>query len=297
MSESQPAPQLIPHPQSELEDDPDDDLDSSDAGGGDPQMASANAPPVRSIYMSEKSAKGRPAVRQPRKDKGKTRMTAYMLWARSIRNQIKDDDLDFAARSRRIAEMWTNVPNSERVQWRRRVKTYNKQVAKQQAKEAVKAQAALKPPPATAGITATTATTSQMSNRQFLNKSSRGSANAQRRSNETGRMRNGKKMMMTQDIVPAALPESTDPTNVAAHLKLLGDCLSNIGESLEQHEGRQNSITGTVSVLLDSLLCSVVPLICLSTQIEGFGDRVAHLKDTFQDTLDNIAYVMPGLPF
>lgn len=250
--------------------------------------------------MSEKSSKNRvlsrdgvTLKRQPRKDKGRTRMTAYMLWARSVRSQM-DDNLDFAAKSQRLGELWANVPISERHLWKRRVTTYNRNMAKQAAKDA----AAAAKESATGG-----GGEKSLGNSKFLNKS-RGSSsttvtgNVSRRgrSETTGR-RNGRNTSNKTVITPPVL-ESTDPINIAAHLKLLGDSLSNIGESLEQHEHKgHNSITGTVSVLLDSLLCSVVPLISLTTQIEGFGHRVAHLKPTLQDTLDNIAYVMPGLPF
>lgn len=263
--------------------------------------------PNRSIYMSEKSTKSRVVMRdgstmlkrQPRKDKGRTRMTAYMLWARSVRSQM-DDNLDFAAKSQRLGELWANVPMSERHLWKRRVTTYNKNMAKQAAKDA-----------AAAAIAATAADKSQPTgnNSKFLNNRSRATtttgttSSSSRRHNTsetttTGGRKNGRTAVARVNAVPPPVLESTDPINIAAHLKLLGDSLSNIGDSLEQHEHKgHNSITGTVSVLLDSLLCSVVPLISLTTQIEGFGHRVAHLKETLQDTLDNIAYVMPGLPF
>ena len=51
-------------------------------------------------------------------------------------------------------------------------------------------------------------------------------------------------------------------------------------------------MSGSLSVLLDSLLCALVPLVALTKQVpelDGCDDR-----DLIK-TLDNIAYFMPGL--
>ncbi|XP_045122036.1 HMG box-containing protein 4-like isoform X2 [Portunus trituberculatus] len=84
----------------------------------------------------------------------------------------------------------------------------------------------------------------------------------------------------------------THPIDVAAHIKLLGESLNNIGQKLKEHEG-QIAVSGSLSVLLDSMLCVLGPLTCLA-------DHVAHLKgsvsqSTLTQTLDNIAYIMPGI--
>ncbi|XP_035789889.1 HMG box-containing protein 4-like [Anopheles albimanus] len=89
-------------------------------------------------------------------------------------------------------------------------------------------------------------------------------------------------------------PPGYQPTDVAAHLTLLGDSLTLIGERLKEHEG-QIAVSGSLSVLLDSLICSLGPLMCLTLQIPGIERNSEHLKNLFQNTLDNIAYVMPGL--
>lgn len=247
--------------------------------------------------MSEKSSKSRVLMsdgsvkRQPRKDKGRTRMTAYMLWARSVRGQM--ENLDFTAKSQRLGELWANVPTSERLLWKRRVTTHNKTMAKEAAKAA-----------AAAAAVAVAADQAANNNSKSLRKTKATTGASPPAIVNQPRTSRPRKQLRRETNAAAPVRSSvgplecTDPINIAAHLKLLGDSLSNIGESLQQHEDKgQNSITGTVSVLLDSLLCSVVPLLSLTTHIEGFGHRVAHLKDTMQNTLDNIAYVMPGLPF
>ncbi|XP_077288850.1 uncharacterized protein LOC143913120 [Arctopsyche grandis] len=78
--------------------------------------------------------------------------------------------------------------------------------------------------------------------------------------------------------------------DVGAHLRLLGESLAIIGERLKEHEG-QIAVSGSVSVLLDTLLCSLVPLICLTAHLPSIAPPLPLLHDT----LDNIAYIMPGL--
>lgn len=84
-----------------------------------------------------------------------------------------------------------------------------------------------------------------------------------------------------------------EPADVASHLCLLGDSLTTIGERLKEREG-QLAVSGSLSVMLDSLICSIGPLMCLTTQIPGLEDRT-ELIDTLKSTLDNIVYIMPGL--
>lgn len=83
----------------------------------------------------------------------------------------------------------------------------------------------------------------------------------------------------------------TQPIDVAAHLKLLGESLTIIGERLKEHEG-QIAVSGTLSVLLDSLICALGPLLCLTQQVPGTDGAK---PETLSQMLDNIAYIMPGL--
>ncbi|XP_059188429.1 HMG box-containing protein 4-like isoform X2 [Centropristis striata] len=82
-----------------------------------------------------------------------------------------------------------------------------------------------------------------------------------------------------------------DPVTAAAHLHLLGESLSLIGHHL-QGTNKMVSMLSSLSLLLDSLLCALAPLTCLTTQIPELRSCTQH---TLASTLDNIAYVMPGL--
>ncbi|KAK9540066.1 hypothetical protein VZT92_002537 [Zoarces viviparus] len=82
-----------------------------------------------------------------------------------------------------------------------------------------------------------------------------------------------------------------DPVSAAAHLHLLGESLSLIGHHLQETD-KAVSMSSSVSLLLDSLLCAVAPLLCLTAQIPELKSCTQH---TLPSTLENISYLMPGL--
>ena len=93
-------------------------------------------------------------------------------------------------------------------------------------------------------------------------------------------------------ILPSQVT-GTSPLDTAAHLKLLGESLSVIGDRLKDHEGKtvpkgltrlfvrvffktfllsgQIAVSGSLSVLLDSLLCAMGPLMCCTQQVECYS--------------------------
>ncbi|KAM9363886.1 uncharacterized protein hmgxb4b isoform 1-T2 [Symphorus nematophorus] len=82
-----------------------------------------------------------------------------------------------------------------------------------------------------------------------------------------------------------------DPVSAAAHLHLLGEALSLIGHHL-QETNKIVSLPSSLSLLLDSLLCALAPLICLTAEIPELRSCTQH---TLASTLENISYVMPGM--
>lgn len=104
------------------------------------------------------------------------------------------------------------------------------------------------------------------------------------------------------------------PIDVAAHLKLLGESLTIIGERLKEHEVSsarlgspipaslpsfwwlqgQIAVSGSLSVLLDSLLCALGPLMCLTQQVPELQAGCCS-PEQLLSTLDNVAFIMPGL--
>ena len=97
--------------------------------------------------------------------------------------------------------------------------------------------------------------------------------------------------MTRPSVTRSREPEPQQTLELAAHLTLLGESLSVIGGRLREHEG-QIAVSGSLSVLLDSLLCSLGPLVCLTQRVPELDGAD---PDTLASILDNVAYIMPGL--
>lgn len=159
-----------------------------------------------------------------------------MLWAKDVRQEMlfSNPEMDFATISRRLGEMWANVPSTEKYNWRRRAKRLN---TKGKDKN---------------GDTKITIPKSTVSTSKFLNRNpptprtKKSTSVAQRASispKDTGTVNT-----TTASVHPANSnhhktspsgihkPSGTAPVDVAAHLKLLGDSLTIIGERLKEHE-------------------------------------------------------------
>ena len=78
---------------------------------------------------------------------------------------------------------------------------------------------------------------------------------------------------------------------MAAHLALVGESLTVIGKRLTEHEG-QIAVCGSLSVLLNSMLCAIGPLLCFTKQVPEL-DCIP--QDTIDKLMDDVAYIMPGL--
>ncbi|XP_055015683.1 uncharacterized protein LOC129410819 [Boleophthalmus pectinirostris] len=96
-----------------------------------------------------------------------------------------------------------------------------------------------------------------------------------------------------QDTVSSTSPRASahDPVTAAAHLHLLGESLLLIGHYLQETD-KHVCVSTSLSVLLDSLLCTFAPLVSLSSQVPELQGCVDHIVDS---TLENVSYLMPGL--
>ncbi|CAB0005688.1 unnamed protein product [Nesidiocoris tenuis] len=64
-----------------------------------------------------------------------------------------------------------------------------------------------------------------------------------------------------------------------------------VKEEVFSDEG-QIAVSGSLSVLLDSLLCVTVPMMCLTQQVPELN---VVPQEQLSQMMDNIAYIMPGL--
>lgn len=256
----------------------DDDFQESDSDDrlmiikteDDPEIEFAT--PRRSIYMTEKSSKkkmmkdGKIVMgKAQRKDKGKTRYTAYMLWAKEARHSISlsNPELDFASVSKRLGEMWANVPTNVKYNWKRRAKRLANKIKKSNGAKGAAPQPSKymqqkyylnkntnNTNTGAPSASPTTPLTKQQKQLQKLLKSEKSKTqsiqNAQKQQKEKFAMvpsTSGSYKVSPSTssgsrhaIVPINKPLDLAPIDVAAHLKLLGESLINIGDRLSQHE-------------------------------------------------------------
>ncbi|XP_031351597.1 HMG box-containing protein 4 isoform X2 [Photinus pyralis] len=217
----------------------------------------------QSLYMAEKSAKKRLVIKDgkivgrakaQRKDKGKTRFTAYMLWARDVRADLlkSNPSMDFSQISKRLEQQDPKFKSTGK------------------------------------------------SGNKFINKKGGGAGAVQSPSStfqlelpSLGNINNSPPSPRGRESNLIFKSTGIKPIDVAAHLKLLGESLTIIGERLKEHEG-QIAVSGSLSVLLDSLLCALGPLLCLTQQVPELQGSSC-TTEQLATILDNVAFIMPGL--
>ncbi|XP_028311104.1 HMG domain-containing protein 4a [Gouania willdenowi] len=193
------------------------------------------------------------------KDKPKKKnATAYQVFCKEYRVNINAEQpgLVFGELSKKLAEVWKAMPEKDKLVWRQKAQYLQH---KQNKAEATTVKHKTSSETKSKGNTATT-----------MVSPNRGPG--------------------TLSLSPARVPD-VDPIDAAAHLQLLGESLSLIGHRLQETEGMV-AVSGSLSVLLDSILCALGPLTCLTAQIPQLNGCP---RNILSNTLDNIAYIMPGL--
>lgn len=139
-----------------------------------------------------------------------------MLWAREIRANLQkqNPEMDFSQISKRLGELWASVPSTQKYDWRRRAKRLNSKPFPDQYKS------------------------TKGGNNKFINKKSAPSPLApfQLGVPTVGNTTVSPPSPRGKDSNAAYKITGIKPIDVAAHLKLLGESLSIIGERLKEHE-------------------------------------------------------------
>ncbi|XP_026063358.1 HMG domain-containing protein 4a isoform X1 [Carassius auratus] len=198
------------------------------------------------------------------KDKPKKKnMTAYQVFCKEYRVNINAEQpgLVFGELSKKLAEVWKQLPEKDKLVWRQKAQYLQH---KQNKAEAMT-------------VKRKTLTTSDSKSKGPSKAVSLGAVLAPQ-----GRS--------SLSLSPVRVPD-VDPIDAAAHLQLLGESLSLIGHRLQETEGMV-AVSGSLSVLLDSILCALGPLTCLTAQVPQLNGCP---RNILSNTLDNIAYIMPGL--
>jgi high mobility group protein 2-like 1 len=221
------------------------------------------------IKKEEKKSKKNKNLAEGQKPKKKRSViTAYMLWSKEHRSKIQQTcpDMDFANVSKKLGEIWQAMPKNEKTQWKRKAQKLagNGSSLISTGKPKISTLSKIKSKMNAAFGASRSALNSDLLNNDDYSRYA---------SNDEVR------------------PIGTTPIDVSAHLRLLGESLTTIGQRLKEHSG-QIAVSGSLSVLLDSTLCAIGPLLCL-TKLDPKMDGCSH--ETHKKTLDNIAYIMPGI--
>ncbi|KFO61234.1 HMG domain-containing protein 4 [Corvus brachyrhynchos] len=228
-------------------------------------------PPPPAVVHSDGQGEKRRKKEDKEKDKSekwekpkKKNMSAYQVFCKEYRTNIVSEHpgIDFGELSKKLAEVWKQLPEKDKLIWKQKAQYLQHKQNKAEATTVKR-------------------------------KASSSDGAPKMKALPTGAISPHKKSPTSTVVVPsspAKAPE-TDPIDVAAHLQLLGESLSLIGHRLQETEGMV-AVSGSLSVLLDSIICALGPLACLTTQLPELNGCPKHV---LSNTLDNIAYIMPGL--
>ncbi|XP_056379961.1 HMG domain-containing protein 4 [Hyla sarda] len=231
------------------------------------QPPPAAPPPLAAVTVvshlegtSEKKKKKKEVDKMQPKKKN---MSAYQVFSKEYRGSIiaEHPGIDFGELSKKLAEVWKQLPEKDKLVWKQKAQYLQHKQNKAEA--------------------TTVKRKSSPSESSSKTKGSSGLSSPHKKSPSS---------LVSFSSSPAKVPD-TEPIDLAAHLQLLGESLSLIGHRLQETEGMV-AVSGSLSVLLDSILCAMSPLVCLTSHVPELNGCP---KQVLSNTLDNIAYVMPGL--
>ncbi|KAA8585632.1 hypothetical protein FQN60_004326 [Etheostoma spectabile] len=220
------------------------------------------------VKKKKKEEKDREKHEKDKEKPKKKNTSAYQVFCREYRVNINAEQpgLVFGELSKKLGEVWKAMPEKDKLVWRQKAQYLQHKQNKAEA-------TTVKHKSATEGKSKVVGT-------------------------GTGMVSPSRAPSTTLSLSPARVPE-VDPIDAAAHLQLLGESLSLIGHRLQETEARfpvystgMVAVSGSLSVLLDSILCALGPLTCLTAQIPQLNGCP---RNILSNTLDNIAYIMPGL--
>ena len=191
--------------------------------------------------------------------------TGYTLWTRDFRPKIQQEhpEMDFAAVSRRLGEIWQSLSNNEKLHWKIKAQKLSIRMTAAAAVATPVPQLNFSPSPSI--------TTPQPPSPK--------------------RKRNQSPIPQLKELpVDYENKMKNIPMSVAAHLKVLGESMSSIGHKLSQQNSQD--LASPLSDLLDSLLCSLdclMFLTCVDPKLNGCPLSTHHRM------MDNVGYIMPGV--
>lgn len=248
-----------------------------------------------SVDMNKKSTSRSTSKTAKSTNKSATKrpnITAYTLWCRENRPKVQQLDpsvMDFASASRALGEMWQNLPNNEKLQWKLKAdKLKNGAVL---MKETGPPQPDPLPKSNNTLSVRTPAASSASTTPSHPHQPVRRIVSSTKASDRKSAVSPAHAPASNFKIKPRKEDEPVTPIEVSSHLRLLGESLSQIGRRMYDQRD-QATDSRSLTPLLDSTLCALAPLLALTSldpRMNGC-DPVTHSK-----TLENLSYIMPGI--
>lgn len=267
-----------------LEDEPSEDNDDDDD-----DFVPSSAKRRRS---SSGASRKPPPEKKPEEVKKAKAPSAYVLYCTETRKKLLAENpaLTFSELSKRMGQMWNFLPDKDKQLWKRKAKTLQ---AKNAGGLISTGKPAVAPAPKTPQkVTAPPLPTPQAPPRPHpKHVTPPAPKSAPTPPSTMHPVITNYQDLLDKPVEAPPKPFGNSSLDAAAHLKLLGESLTTIGTNLMEHQG-PIAVSGSLSVLLDSTLCALGPLICLTAELDEMnGCR----QETLTKILNNIAYIMPGL--
>ncbi|KAF5905037.1 HMG box-containing protein 4-like isoform X2, partial [Clarias magur] len=232
----------------------------------------------RSGSHSDKKKKKEEKARLKAVKAKKKVLTAYQIFSKEYRLSILEEQpgLDFGDLSKKLGDAWNQLPEGDKQVWRERAEylqhkqmkyesttsKHSKHSQPKPAKDTSKSKGVAQFPGAVTPSPATTQTVAAVPKRPEP---------------AVTLPQNGPSLTPVAEPAPSPLRDpEVDPIDAAAHLQLLGESLSLIGRRLQETEGMV-TVSGSLSVLLDSVLCALGPLACLTAQVPELNGCPPHV--------------------
>jgi len=219
--------------------------------------------------LSSDTSKGAHSTIKKKKERKTQTLTAYLLFCRKYRPQVVFENpyIGFSEISKKLAQMWKEAPEKEKDVYKKQLEEHRAKVNASIRKETSKK---LK----------TTKQDGQVSPEKC----------------EKGQPSAGRVSSREYQIAPQKYSVGNlEPVDMGAHLQLLGESLMLVGTALRRQILSKSSdlkVYGSLSVLLDSSLCAMAPLLFLTSFVPQLDVIPPAVK---ANTLDSIAYILPGL--
>uniref|UniRef100_H2YZ37 HMG box domain-containing protein n=1 Tax=Ciona savignyi TaxID=51511 RepID=H2YZ37_CIOSA len=238
--------------------------------------ARAMAKSVKASHFKKKKKTLSKKAKAKAEEKQKRKVSGYNLWSSKMRKQVATQfpGLQFGDVSKKLSDLWKRIPEKEKQMWKFRSVKMANQLERLHS-----------------------TTTKRKFGSKMIETGPKKKSVLQKAltqidtTQQTFPPHKNPEQTMKRELAKLPAP-AVEPIDAAAHFHLLGESLLTIGKKVRS-SGGVASTSGALSLLLDSMVCSLAPLLTLVNQIPELNGALP--DELMSDTLANIAYYMPGM--